>query len=136
MLVGGMLAALFVLVTPIVLWARFGDATLLRTVAIAAGSLLLCWASVRAVTCRYAARRLPPRPRPLPLPLVVAAPAPCRTTDGLRRSPQRHRRIPGAHAARPSRCRPLHTTRAPRDIRCRFAAHSFGRRPARRRTRP
>jgi hypothetical protein len=132
----GTLAATAVLVTPIVLWARFGDAALLRTVAVAIGSLLLCWVSVHVVTRRYAARRLPPRPRPGPREIVVALPVPCRSSDGHRTSAQRHRRAPALRPCDHSRCRPQHTSRAPRDIRCRAAGPPLARRAARRRTRP
>ncbi|HEV7807651.1 MAG TPA: hypothetical protein VGO80_17660 [Solirubrobacteraceae bacterium] len=135
-LVVGTLAAVAVLVTPIVLWARFGDAALLRTVAVATGSLLLCWVTVHAVTRRYAARRLPDRPRPGPRQAVVPAPAPCRSDDGHRTAAQRHRRAPALRPCGPSRCRPQHTSRAPRDIRCHAVDRPLGRRSARRRTRP
>jgi hypothetical protein len=129
----GTLTASAMLLAPVVLWKRYGDGNLLRTIAVTLAALLLCWVVVRVITRRYAARRLPVRTHAH----TVAGPPPCRTHDVVRSVTQRDRRDPSTRPCGLSRCRAGKTSRGPRDLGCRAGARPPARRRnARRRTRP
>jgi hypothetical protein len=124
-----MLGASFLLVAPIVLWARFGDGSVPRTIAVAIAAALLCHAALGHV-------RRPRHPVVVcapPAPAPAARAAACR--ESVRRTPLTSRPAPrmrGGIAARTSPSRPARPSRPSRDVRCRATA----RRTARRRTRP
>jgi hypothetical protein len=130
-LAAGALAASALLVSPIALWARFGDADLVRTVAVTSGTLLLCWALLRAVTTRYAAHRLPIRTHVHDTADADSYIYDLRNTPGTRDRPVRPATSCGL-----SRCRPLHVSRSSRDVNCAIAAGRPELRSGRRRTRP
>jgi hypothetical protein len=135
-LAAGALAASALLVTPIVLWARFGDDHPLRTIALGVASLALCMTVVRRSTRGFVDRVLP---------LSAGAPAATALAASSRPGHSVVRNVPGQRdrAVRPtspcglSRCRPVHTSRSSRDVNCHRAAHPLElRRSVRRRTRP
>jgi hypothetical protein len=127
----GTLAASAVLIAPIAVWTRFGDADPLRTSAVALAALVLCGVVVSATTRRYAARLLHTFAHVIPLA------APRRSHDVQRTTAQqRVRRDPSTCPCGPSRCRPRYTSRGTRDVACRTATPPLGRRGTRRRTRP
>ncbi len=121
------LAASATLVVPIVLWKRFGDGNLLRTLAVTLGALLLCWVVLRLLT----RRRRPPR-TPARTPAAALDRSDVVHPSKLECDP----RDPFARPCGPDSFRPLRTSRDPRELGCRTAGRSLGRRSGRRRTRP
>ena len=124
-----LLAATALLVTPIALWARFGDDNVVRTVCIVIASIMLSGGLV------YFVRR-PRYPAFDPRAADIGAPqrgarcgAQVRRTRPLSRPIPRMRARGTASTYRARRSRPV---RPSRDVRC----HTLGRRTARRRTRP
>jgi hypothetical protein len=151
-LAGATLRAAAVLVAPVVLWARFGDGSPPRTIAVVIAAMLLCCACMRLRGDRrpIAPRHVrpaadPPRPPGCPV-HGLRSPRPERPETHLpattfRRDARRPARAagpsaPAARACRPGVPRRAHRSRTTPDVRCAAASRPHRHRRARRRTRP